>query len=386
MVHLLRRQREVRDRQHRLLRRRPARLAAAALLVAGGRGAVLPRVAAAAARRPGAAATPGARRCPTCGARAPARPGAGGARRRRGRLPRVVAVRDADQPAQRLLLQPRPRVGARPRCAGRGRAALDLPRAAGGAGRRLVGGPGDGRGGGAALHARHGVPRLRGRAAGRRCGAADRGRRRIVDHRVGTPADALGGAAARRRRLVVLALPVALAADHRRGVPLRRGVGLARRAGPRRRHRALGAHLPLRRDPVPHRGPAHATHPRPHPVAAALPGDGAARRPVGGRGQPGGARGPRRRGRADLDRELRAARRRRPGAVQRGPLPRAGAGLGAGRAQRPGGAGRTRPRPARAEGEHPAAGRLRVLRRPDRGAAAVPARRRRRRQDDDPDR
>ena len=236
------------------------------------------------------------------------------------------------------------------------------------------GGPGRGGGRGARVRRHHGLPGVRrGGPGGRHRRAAGR---RPARRLVGAAVAAVGAADAVGGRLVLLAVPLALAgADHReRGVEA--GRGLARGAGDRRRGATLGGDLLLRGEPV--------------PEGAGLPGAPAARRPAlpggrhpdpadAGRGQQ------RRRGRAHRRRPADHRRGVRAGRPAAGPGRGAGAGVGQGGRGRLRHPGRPQAVAARPRHRHPRPGQVPVLRDQQR-PAALPARRHRRRQDAGADR
>ena len=258
--------------------RRP--VPAPALLVTGRRGAVLRRVAAAARgvpHRHGVAAQ-GQEHGPAGGAAAAQR-GAHDAGRPHPGVAGLVRLRHRRVAGVGLLLDADPGLGARRRRPG-GAGAADVRTPAHATEPRDDGGH---RRGAAADrlhrdHRRDAVPGDRGRAAGGRHRAADHVRRRrrrtgpthAVQQGAGGRPDADG------RRLVLLALPLALARLHPAARRARPGHDAVREA--RRRLRgdhALGVLLPLRRDAVPRR-PARAQA-GPAAGAGALPGQRAPR-------------------------------------------------------------------------------------------------------------
>ncbi len=216
----------------------------------GGGGAVLPRLAAAGAaalpvRR---VAGPAQRRRPEPRPAGP-RPRRLAAGRHRRRLVRLLGVLQHDRPGLGVLLAVHPGLGAGHRRARRVPEHPADPAQAGGAGAAVVGRAGRGGGRGARLRRHHGLPGVRRRAAGGR-------HRRVAGRRparrlLGTAVAAVGAADAGGGRLVLLALPLALAgADHRQpGVAA--GRGLAGRAGDGSRGAPLGGDLLLRGEPVP---------------------------------------------------------------------------------------------------------------------------------------
>ncbi len=207
-------------RRHRLLRQGRARLPAPALLVAVGGGAVLPGLAAA----PGRLAHLGAPARPRRGSLEQPPYAAAAGRRAERAVVRLVDLRDVRVADHGLLLHPDPRVGARRR---RRAGHLHGPRAAPGA--ALAGGgarrrrPAGDRG-----RLLWSTPRRRRSPATRRCCRCWARRRCSTPAaptrpatRCGDPAD-VGPAGRGDRRLVLLAVPVALAgAAHRRGPPAR---------------------------------------------------------------------------------------------------------------------------------------------------------------------
>ena len=172
------------------------------------------------------------------------------------------------------------------------------------------------------------------------------------------------------RRLVVLAVPLALAGPADRRGPLPRGPAAAGQAAavPGADRRAQRADLPVRGDAVPHRTDVGPAADRRRAVPAE-PRAGPRRRRERPRVDRPGARG--------LRRQPRHLHGRLPGqAPQQGPARRAGAGLDAGRPGGPADPERPHPAAARPPQGHRAARRLRL---PHRHPRALRERRPRRR-------